>query len=312
MGLTDYLGKKRRLMIVKEVEFGVYLGNKDDKVLLPKKQVPKDVEVGDPVEVFLYKDSSDRLIATTQEPKITLDELAVLKVADTGRIGAFLDWGLEKDLLLPFKEQTAKVKKGETALDLGTGTGIIPILLKTKTNGKHFTGLEIQKECADMAGRSVRYNHLEDDVEIVRGDIKEAADIFGAASFDVVTSNPPYMIGQHGLRNPDMPKAIARHEVLCNLEDVVSQASKVLKERGRFYMVHRPFRLAEIMNVLTMYRLEPKKMQLVYPYIDREPNMVLIEALKGGNSRVTVEPPLIVYKEPGVYTENILKIYDMI
>ena len=212
-------------------------------------------------------------------------------------------FGMDAVLLSGF----AKVKKGETALDLGTGTGIIPILLKTKTNGKHFTGLEIQKECADMAGRSVRYNHLEDDVEIVRGDIKEAADIFGAASFDVVTSNPPYMIGQHGLRNPDMPKAIARHEVLCNLEDVVSQASKVLKERGRFYMVHRPFRLAEIMN-----RLEPKKMQLVYPYIDREPNMVLIEALKGGNSRVTVEPPLIVYKEPGVYTENILKIYDMI
>ena len=113
MGLTDYLGKKRRLMIVKEVEFGVYLGNKDDKVLLPKKQVPKDVEVGDPVEVFLYKDSSDRLIATTQEPKITLDELAVLKVADTGRIGAFLDWGLEKDLFLPFKEQTRKVKEGD-------------------------------------------------------------------------------------------------------------------------------------------------------------------------------------------------------
>ena len=116
MGLTDYLGKKRRLMIVKEVEFGVYLGNKDDKVLLPKKQVPKDVEVGDPVEVFLYKDSSDRLIATTQEPKITLDELAVLKVADTGRIGAFLDWGLEKDLFLPFREQTTPVKKGDSIL----------------------------------------------------------------------------------------------------------------------------------------------------------------------------------------------------
>ena len=103
-------------------------------------------------------------------------------------------FGMDAVLLSGF----AKVKKGETALDLGTGTGIIPILLKTKTNGKHFTGLEIQKECADMAGRSVRYNHLEDDVEIVRGDIKEAADIFGAASFDVVTSNPPYMIGQHG------------------------------------------------------------------------------------------------------------------
>lgn len=116
MGLADELGKKKRLMIVKEVEFGVYLGNNTDKVLLPKKQVPKGVEIGDPVEVFLYKDSSDRLIATTQEPKITRGELAVLKVADTGKIGAFLDWGLEKDLLLPFKEQTKKVKKGDEVL----------------------------------------------------------------------------------------------------------------------------------------------------------------------------------------------------
>ena len=113
------LGRVQELMVVREKNFGVYLGQKKDDaaaVLLPKKQVPKDVEVGDPVEVFLYKDSSDRLIATTQEPKITLDELAVLKVADTGRIGAFLDWGLEKDLLLPFKEQTAKVKKGDEVL----------------------------------------------------------------------------------------------------------------------------------------------------------------------------------------------------
>ena len=164
-------------------------------------------------------------------------------------------FGMDAVLLSGF----AKVKKGETALDLGTGTGIIPILLKTKTNGKHFTGLEIQKECADMAGRSVRYNHLEDDVEIVRGDIKEAADIFGAASFDVVTSNPPYMIGQHGLRNPDMPKAIARHEVLCNLEDVVSQASKVLKERGRFYMVQILY-----YHFLSMFVIPQVKLELFY------------------------------------------------
>ena len=217
-------------------------------------------------------------------------------------------FGMDAVLLSGF----ANIRKNETVLDMGTGTGIIPILLKSKGKGGHLTGLEIQEECADMARRSVRYNSLESDIDIICGDIKEAAEIFGAASFDVVTSNPPYMIGQHGQRNPDMPKAIARHEVLCNLEDVVSQAAKVLKERGRFYMVHRPFRLAEIMNVLIKYRLEPKRMQLVYPYIDREPNMVLIEALKGGNSRVTVEPPLIVYKEPGVYTENILKIYDMI
>lgn len=217
-------------------------------------------------------------------------------------------FGMDAVLLSGF----AKVKKGETVLDMGTGTGIIPILLKSKTEGKQFTGLEIQEECAEMARRSVVYNHIEDDVQIVQGDIKEAAEIFGAASFHVVTSNPPYMIGQHGLTNPHMPKAIARHEVLCTLEDVVSQASKVLKDRGRFYMVHRPFRLAEIMNVLTKYHLEPKRMQLVHPYIDREPNMVLIEALKGGNSRITIEPPLIVYEKPGVYTKNILEIYGMV
>lgn len=217
-------------------------------------------------------------------------------------------FGMDAVLLSGF----AKIKKNENVLDMGTGTGIIPILLKSKTAGRHFTGLEIQEECAEMAERSVRYNHMEEDVSIVQGDIKEAAGIFGAASFHVVTCNPPYMIGQHGLTNPHMPKAIARHEVLCTLEDVVSQASKLLTDRGRFYMVHRPFRLVEIMNVLTKYHLEPKRMQLVYPYIDREPNMVLIEALKGGNSRITIDPPLIVYEKPGVYTKNILEIYGMV
>ena len=217
-------------------------------------------------------------------------------------------FGMDAVLLSGF----AKVKKSETALDMGTGTGIIPILLKAKTQGKHFTGLEIQEECAEMASRSVKYNNLEDRVSIRQGDIKEAVGIFGAASFHVVTCNPPYMIGQHGLTNPHMPKAIARHEILCTLEDVVSQAAKLLVDRGRFYMVHRPFRLTEIMNVLTKYKLEPKRMQLVYPYIDREPNMVLIEALKGGNPRITVERPLIVYEKPGVYTGDILEMYDMI
>lgn len=217
-------------------------------------------------------------------------------------------FGMDAVLLSGF----ARIRKGDHVLDMGTGTGIIPILLKSKTKGEHFTGLEIQEECADMATRSVQYNGLESAVDIVCGDIKEAAGIFGAASFDVVTSNPPYMIGAHGLQNPYRAKAIARHEVLCTLEDVVSQASKVLKDRGRFFMVHRPFRLAEIFSVLTRYKLEPKRMQLVYPYIDREPNMVLIEALKGGNSRITVEKPLIVYEKPGVYTKDILEIYDMI
>lgn len=217
-------------------------------------------------------------------------------------------FGMDAVLLSGF----ARIKKGERVLDMGTGTGIIPILLASKTQGEHFTGLEIQEECAEMALRSVQYNGLENKIGITQGDIKEAAGIFGAASFHVVTCNPPYMIGQHGLTNPHMPKAIARHEILCTLEDVVSQAAKVLCDRGRFYMVHRPFRLTEIMNVLTRYKLEPKRMQLVYPYIDREPNMVLIEALKGGNPRVTVERPLIVYEKPGVYTKSVLEMYDMV
>jgi tRNA1(Val) A37 N6-methylase TrmN6 len=217
-------------------------------------------------------------------------------------------FGMDAVLLSGF----ARVKEGERVLDMCTGTGIVPVLLRAKTAGRDLTGLEIQTECAEMAQRSVVYNHLEEEIHIVQGDVKQAADIFGAASFHVVTCNPPYMIGQHGLQNPDMPKAIARHEILCTLEDVVSQAAKVLKDRGRFYMVHRPFRLTEIMNVLTRYKLEPKRMQLVYPYIDREPNMVLIEALKGGNSRITVERPLIVYDKPGVYTSKILELYGKV
>lgn len=214
-------------------------------------------------------------------------------------------FGMDAVLLSGF----ARVKEQEHVLDLGTGTGIIPILLEAKTPGEHFTGLEIQEKSADMARRSVLLNDLPDKISIIEGDIKEAVSIFGRASFDVVTSNPPYMTGSHGLVNPQMPKAVARHEILCTLEDVISQAAGLLRENGRFYMVHRPFRLAEIMTVMVKYHLEPKRMKLVYPYIDKEPNMVLIEGLKGGRSRITVEKPLIVYKEPGVYTDEIYDIY---
>ncbi len=214
-------------------------------------------------------------------------------------------FGMDAVLLSGF----AKAKKGSSVLDLGTGTGIIPILMEAKTEAAHLTGLEIQEESADMARRSVALNGLAQKIDIVQGDIKEAGRIFGGASFDVVTCNPPYMIGQHGLTNPDAPKAIARHEILCTLEDVVSQAAKVLKPGGNFYMVHRPFRLSEIMVMLVKYKLEPKRMRLVYPFVDKEPNIVLIEANRGGKSRMTVEKPLIVYKEQGVYTEEIYEMY---
>lgn len=214
-------------------------------------------------------------------------------------------FGMDAVLLSGF----ANVKEGEKVLDLGTGTGIIPILLAGKTKGRHFTGLEIQSCSADMAARSVKYNHLEDRISIVEGDIKEAGKVFEPASFDVITSNPPYMTGQHGLVNPDEEKAIARHEICCTLEDVISQTAKLLRVGGRFYLVHRPFRLAEIIHMLVEYRLEPKRMKLVYPFVDREPNMVLIESVRGGKSRITVEKPLIVYQKPGVYTDEIYDIY---
>ena len=214
-------------------------------------------------------------------------------------------FGMDAVLLSGF----AKVKPGERVVDLGTGTGIIPILLEARSKGASFTGLEIQPESADMASRSVQLNDLQERVHIVNGDIKEAVQIFGAASCHVVTGNPPYMTAQHGLQNPDQPKAIARHEVLCTLEDVISQAAGLLMPGGRFYMVHRPFRLAEIMTGLCAHGLEPKRMQLVYPYVDREPNMVLLEAVKGGRPRITVEKPLIIYKEPGKYMDELYDIY---
>lgn len=214
-------------------------------------------------------------------------------------------FGMDAVLLSGF----AHVKDGEHVLDLGTGTGIIPILLEAKTKGEHFTGLEIQAESADMARRSVQLNHLESKIDIVTGDIKDASKRFGASSFDVITTNPPYMVGQHGLQNEQEAKTIARHEVLCTLDDIVRESAKLLPPKGRFYMVHRPFRLSEIMCTMTNYGIEPKRMKLVYPYIDREPNMVLIEGLRGGRPRLMVEKPLIVYQENGKYTDEIYDIY---
>lgn len=202
-------------------------------------------------------------------------------------------FGIDAVMLSDF----AKVKPGERVLDLGTGTGVIPILLSAKTKGLHFTGLEIQPESADMAQRSVRYNDLEDKIDIVTGDIKEAAELFGTASFDVITTNPPYMLKEHGLKNHGDARTIARHEILCTLDDILRESAKLLREsKGRFYMIHKPFRLAEILTKMCQYKIEPKRIRFVHPYVDKEPTMVLIEGLKGGKSRVTVEPPIIMYE----------------
>ena len=216
------------------------------------------------------------------------------------KVRAVSCFGMDAVLLSAF----ARVKKNEKALDLGTGTGILPILLEAKYPGLHYTGLEIQEESADMARRSVSYNGLEERIDIVTGDIKEAASIFRSRLFWGYYNQSPYMIGDHGLKNQNEALYIARHEALCTLDDILRESAKILKVKGRFYMVHRPFRLPEIMTKMCAYGIEPKRMRLVYPYIDKEPNMVLIEGMKGGNPRMQVEPPLVVYQKDGSYTEG--------
>ena len=194
-----------------------------------------------------------------------------------------------------FLSDFVKVKPEETVLDLGTGNGIIPILLSAKTGEKSLPVLRFRKILQICKGGSVAYNHLEDRIEIVTGDIKEAAEIFKPAFFDVITTNPPYMLSQHGLRNPDDAKAIARQKCSCTLDDILRESMRLLQDKGRFYMIHRPFRLTEIMIKMNHYKIEPKRIQFIHPYIDKEPVLVLIEGVRGARSRVTVEPPIIIY-----------------
>lgn len=215
-------------------------------------------------------------------------------------------FGMDAVLLSAF----AQAKKGQKCLDLGCGNGVIPILMSARTQASALYGLEIQKDVAEMASRSVEYNAISDRVHIVNGDIREAVSIFGAASFDVVTSNPPYLSHSHGLVSETDHKAIARHELCCSLVDVLGAATRLLKPGGHFYMVHRPFRLAEIISSMTALRLEPKRMRLVYPYVDKEPNMVLIEGVRGGNAEMKVEKPLIVYQDVNVYTDELKSMYE--
>lgn len=214
-------------------------------------------------------------------------------------------FGMDAVLLSGF----ASAKKGEKVVDFCTGTGIIPILMEAKTEGSHFTGLEIQAPMAEMAGRSVLLNELSEKVEIVCGDVCRASEIFGKSSVDVVTCNPPYMNQNHGLKNPDEPKAIARHEVCLTFDDVAREAAAVLKPGGRFYLVHRPMRLVELIMTMKKYKLEPKRMKFVHPFIGEEANMVLVEAVYGGGAQMRIEKPLVVYEAPGKYTPEIYDIY---
>ncbi len=214
-------------------------------------------------------------------------------------------FGVDAVLLSGF----ATAKKGDKVLDLGTGTGVIPILMSAKTKAEHFSALEIQPESAEMAKRSVMLNDLQDRIDIIEGDIKKTAEIFKPSSFDVITTNPPYMNFEGGLKNSYDPKTIARHEVLCSLDDVAFAAQRLLKFGGKFFMVHRPHRLTDIMCVLREHKLEPKRIRFVQPYADREPNMVLVEAVRSGKPMIKVMPTLVIYNSDGTYTQETLDIY---
>ena len=214
-------------------------------------------------------------------------------------------FGMDAVLLSDF----AQARAGERVLDLGTGTGIVPLLMSAKTDAARFDALEIQEESAEMAARSVAMNGLSERIFVRTGDLKEASALYGKNVFDVVTCNPPYMNDGAGRRNPAEPLAIARQEVLCAFEDVARESAAVLKERGRLFLVHRPHRLAEVTECLREYRLEPKRLRMVHPFADKEANMVLLEAVKGGGTFLKVEAPLVVFRKDGEYMPEIRDIY---
>ena len=214
-------------------------------------------------------------------------------------------FGMDAVLLANFARVPAKA----AVLDIGTGTGVIPLLLAAKSQGASWTGLEVQSNMVDMARRSTLFNGVQDKVSIVEGDVREIRNLFEAGSFNAVTSNPPYMKENSGLKNPSDTIYISRHEIMATLEDVISAASYVLKSSGIFSMVHRPSRLPEIMEMMVKYHLEPKRLQLVQPTAGKEANLVLIEGVKGGGRECRILPTMNVYNEDGSYTEELLRYY---
>ncbi len=213
-------------------------------------------------------------------------------------------FGIDAVLLADFARSKAR-----TAMDLCTGTGIIPILLAAKTDIDHFDAVEIQHDMADMAKRSVSYNGLEDRINVCECDLKDAPELFGRSRYDMVTVNPPYMKAGGGLVNAGDMKTLSRHETACTLEDVVRASAGLLKPRGRLFMVHRPSRLADVFWEMRRYGIEPKLMRTVQPRQDREMNLVLICGIKGARPELKVLPPLVVYNSDGSYTKEIDTIY---
>lgn len=216
-------------------------------------------------------------------------------------------FGIDSILLSDFAKE---IKSGSTVVDLGTGTGIISLLLCKKTRLKKIIGIEIQKDVYEMAKRSVKLNNLEDKIELINDNIKSLTTILRNNIVDVVVTNPPYKKINTGLTNENKMKLISRHEIEANLEDFIKVSSKILKDNGVMYMVHRPDRLVDIIELMRKYKLEPKVLKMVVPKLNKKPNMVLIKGIKNANPFLTVEESLCIYNENGTYTKEVLKIYN--
>ena len=216
-------------------------------------------------------------------------------------------YGIDSVLLSDFAK---KMKKNSKVLDIGTGTGIISILLAKKTASKEIVGIEVQNDVADMASRSVKMNNLENKVSIINDNIINIEKYFPNEYFDYVVTNPPYQKDNSGLKNENEKKLISRHEVLCSLEDIISKSFKLLKDNGSIYMVHRPDRLVDILSLMRMYKLEPKEIRFVHSKAKEKPILVLIKGVKYSGSFLKVLKPLIIYEDNGKYTDELLKIYN--
>lgn len=214
-------------------------------------------------------------------------------------------FGVDAVLLSNF----ADIRKNDRVLDMCAGTGIVGILIAAKTGAAKVTGLEIQPCISEMADRSIKLNGLENKVDIVCGDLKDALRLFGPSSFNAIVTNPPYMSKECGLINPSDTVAISRHEILCTLEDVIRVSARLLVPGGRLAMVHRPGRLADILYLMRSNGVEPKRLRMVHPSPYKKPNMILIDATRGGKPQLKVLEPLYVYDETGKYSSEINKIY---
>lgn len=216
-------------------------------------------------------------------------------------------FGTDAILLSSFIE----VRKNEKVVDFCTGSGIIPILLTARDTAKHFWGIEIQEYMADMAKRSVEINGLQSKISIVQGDIRSAFSLIGGV-YDVVTVNPPYEKKGSGETSVNESERIARHEILCSLEEIVMSASKILKTGGRFYIIHRIHRLVELIETMLSYRLEPKRLRLIHPAYEKAPNYILMEGRKNSGKGLVVEKPLFVYDKNKEYTQELKEIYHLV